>query len=413
MATARNFQIARKTTTGEGGQLLIGEFALNTVDDNLYLGISGDNALLFESVAAGKVVDSGKLNGQAASYYTGYADSAVSTHEAASDPHTGYMLESNIGTGASNYIQLNGSAQIPAVSGALLTNLDADNIASGTLDAARLPSTVVVEGDVDDEPVNGATTDPISSNWAYDHVAAADPHTGYVLESTVGAASGVCPLDGSGLVDSSYLPSYVDDVVEAADFASLPGTGETGKIYVTLDDGAIYRWSGSAYVGVNSSVSEADTLDGQHGAYYLDLSANHTGTAYRMFYVDSAGDVQELAHGTSGQFLQSNGASADPSWESPAAAPNDFITMAGLTTENVSALSAGDSLNWSIGNGLTFTGNNTTTTIAVALVPDTTTANTCAVTLTANGIGTLIDGSSIVESSETLAVGNLDCGAWS
>ena len=37
--------------------------------------------------------------------------------------------------------------------------------------------------DVDDTPSNGATTDPISSNWAYDHVAAADPHTGYVLES--------------------------------------------------------------------------------------------------------------------------------------------------------------------------------------------------------------------------------------
>ena len=37
--------------------------------------------------------------------------------------------------------------------------------------------------DVDDTPVNGATTDPVSSNWAFDHVAAADPHTGYVLES--------------------------------------------------------------------------------------------------------------------------------------------------------------------------------------------------------------------------------------
>ena len=37
--------------------------------------------------------------------------------------------------------------------------------------------------DVDDSPADGATTDPISSNWAFDHVAAADPHTGYVLES--------------------------------------------------------------------------------------------------------------------------------------------------------------------------------------------------------------------------------------
>jgi len=42
---------------------------------------------------------------------------------------------------------------------------------------------IVTDVDVDDTPANGATTDPVSSNWAFDHEAAADPHTGYVLES--------------------------------------------------------------------------------------------------------------------------------------------------------------------------------------------------------------------------------------
>lgn len=37
--------------------------------------------------------------------------------------------------------------------------------------------------DIDDAPVDGETAAPISSNWAYDHVAAADPHAGYRLES--------------------------------------------------------------------------------------------------------------------------------------------------------------------------------------------------------------------------------------
>ena len=41
----------------------------------------------------------------------------------------------------------------------------------------------VLHTDVDDIPVDGVTDDPISSNWAFDHVAAADPHTGYRLES--------------------------------------------------------------------------------------------------------------------------------------------------------------------------------------------------------------------------------------
>ena len=45
---------------------------------------------------------------------------------------------------------------------------------------------------------------------------------------TTGLA-GKADLSG-GKVPSSQLPSFVDDVLEAANFAALPGTGETGKI---------------------------------------------------------------------------------------------------------------------------------------------------------------------------------------
>jgi len=53
-----------------------------------------------------------------------------------------------------------------------------------------------------------------------------------------------------GKVPASELPSYVDDVVEVANYAALPATGETGKIYVTLDNNKIYRWSGSVYIEI-------------------------------------------------------------------------------------------------------------------------------------------------------------------
>lgn len=62
-----------------------------------------------------------------------------------------------------------------------------------------------------------------------------------------------------GKVPSSQLPSYVDDVLEYANFAALPGTGETGKIYVTLDTNKTYRWSGSAYVEVSASLALGET----------------------------------------------------------------------------------------------------------------------------------------------------------
>lgn len=66
--------------------------------------------------------------------------------------------------------------------------------------------------------------------------------------SEKGAANGVVPLNASSKVDSTYLPSYVDDVLEFVDLASFPDTGETGKIYVALDTNKTYRWSGTAYV---------------------------------------------------------------------------------------------------------------------------------------------------------------------
>ena len=69
-----------------------------------------------------------------------------------------------------------------------------------------------------------------------------------------GIANGYASLDGGGLVPSTQLPSYVDDVLEFANLAALPATGETGKIYVALDTNKIYRWSGSAYIEVSPTV---------------------------------------------------------------------------------------------------------------------------------------------------------------
>lgn len=68
--------------------------------------------------------------------------------------------------------------------------------------------------------------------------------------------------DGSK-ISSTYLPSYVDDVVEVANYAALLGTGETGKIYVTLDDNASYRWSGSAYVSLSNPLSYASQAEAE------------------------------------------------------------------------------------------------------------------------------------------------------
>ena len=43
------------------------------------------------------------------------------------------------------------------------------------------------------------------------------------------------------------------DVLEFANLAAFPVTGETGKIYLALDTNKTYRWSGSAYVQIGRS----------------------------------------------------------------------------------------------------------------------------------------------------------------
>lgn len=98
-------------------------------------------------------------------------------------------------------------------------------------------------------------------------------HDGFV--ATKGKANGFASLDGNGLVPSSQLPSYVDDVIEVyatydvsetgklsniklysdPDHAN-PITGESGKIYlnITQDKPSYqFRWSGTQFVDSNTS----------------------------------------------------------------------------------------------------------------------------------------------------------------
>ena len=110
----------------------------------------------------------------------------------------------------------------------------------------------------------------------------------YITSSQKGSANGVCPLDANSKIDSQYLPSYVDDVVEAYARAgqtalsstwlatgSASGTvitPESGKIYLLMSDSGDYsantqfRYSGTTYVKLNDggiseiTNSEIDTI---------------------------------------------------------------------------------------------------------------------------------------------------------
>jgi hypothetical protein len=106
--------------------------------------------------------------------------------------------------------------------------------------------------------------------------------------TAVGAANGVAPLGADSKIASAYLPSYVDDVLEFANLAAFPATGETGKIYIAIDTNREYRWSGSVYTAIVASPGTTDNVPEGTTNLYL--------TAARVLNVALAG--LSLATGT-------------------------------------------------------------------------------------------------------------------
>lgn len=81
-----------------------------------------------------------------------------------------------------------------------------------------------------------------------------------------GKPNGIATLDDNCKVPASQLPSYVDDVIEGKfintrfyDVNNNILTPESGKIYLEVDTNKTYRWSGSQYVSISSSIALGET----------------------------------------------------------------------------------------------------------------------------------------------------------
>jgi hypothetical protein len=124
-------------------------------------------------------------------------------------------------------------------------------------------------------------TDILKSNYDSAYGWGNHASASYILTSSKGAANGVVPLNALSLIDSQYLPGYVDDIIEVANYASLPVAGSTGVIYITLDDNYTYRWGGAVYVNVSNphSHSNKSILDGTQESFTTALKSTYDGYA--------------------------------------------------------------------------------------------------------------------------------------
>jgi hypothetical protein len=108
-------------------------------------------------------------------------------------------------------------------------------------DENAIERTYVHTDDLDDAPIDGALV-PITSNWAYDHVAAADPHTGYRLESadhnhqSTGAEAGQLDhgLALTGLGDDDHTQYVLKSTYDAQTI--LAATSDNTPVALTVGE---------------------------------------------------------------------------------------------------------------------------------------------------------------------------------
>lgn len=141
------------------------------------------------------------------------------------------------------------------------TRSEADDVLDSKISkevSDRTQAVSTLQGSLDTE-IARATKAEQDITSAYEAADTALQNNINAINNSKGVANGIATLDQNGLVPSSQLPSYVDDVIEVSTFSALPNTGESGKIYITQDTNLTYRWSGTAYVEISQSLALGET----------------------------------------------------------------------------------------------------------------------------------------------------------
>lgn len=160
-------------------------------------------------------------------------------------------LAVDTGTSANQIVQLNGSAQLPSLSGVNLTSLNASNLSSGTISTTRLPASVSLLGSTVDLVAEVTGTLPIANggigSTTLNNLITLGSHTtgNYVTALTAGTGilvndAGTETITSTVAVDQGFTPQWTNthtfsgvttDITTALneDLSIMPnGTGRIG-----------------------------------------------------------------------------------------------------------------------------------------------------------------------------------------
>lgn len=109
--------------------------------------------------------------------------------------------------------------------------------------------------------------------------------------------------------------------VDPASFLTPTGVGGALTVTATGFDGNLATTDNT----IQEIAQKFDDFAG--GGGYTNLTSFVAQTPWRLFYSNTDGDVTELALGSDGEYLKSNGASAAPTWATPSGAAHDAVTL--------------------------------------------------------------------------------------
>ena len=161
--------------------------------------------------------------------------------------------------------------------------------------------------------------------------------TEFINKNQKGAASGICPLNSSSKVDSKYLPSYVDDVMEfndAINFTNVNyvvGLGQyKNKTYVTTSTTVASYANKIIKFGANTKVGDWIVEDLVADKIYVDVTNNKTyrWSGTNLVKIGSGGVVIGEIEGTA-----YDGAKGKKVTDIVASLPTKLIDVQGNSTE--------------------------------------------------------------------------------
>lgn len=354
-ATATYFPLISSTTLLTVSSATANFLTLSSASANYLLSVSAASLYLTQSSATAtyfnKVlpyVSSVNVNGSMTVTANGTAGSTPTFGLNSSSA----TLQGNAFNGASQLVQLNGSSQLPAVSGVNLTNLNASNLASGTVPNARLDSSSVT--------LQGVLNDIHNQNTLQSGA------TFYVSSGTVGGNFYISQSSSASGTMNNYI-LFVSSFNNKTAF-STKSLIMLGKVPVN-DASSSYASGPSFYIAASTTdLPITGNIDSNQPNVQLQPLSSGNGSAYL-----NAGGAQIIVTGPTSPTVTLTGSLVASSYNCSGNANSGKLTVdvsGNIVCADDTSGSGGGSSTLAIGTGtaVSFTTNVTSPTAAISFL---------------------------------------------